>query len=138
MTCPEQSVSRESKAAAKRMDTAEASITLCWCHSNMEVPMSVVRKHKSKARDIYDGGSKGRSRRAKSTRSRFVLSALVALGICVAGAIGVPVGNFLVANTLPTVNSPEQSVSRESKAAAKRMDTAEASITLCWCQFQRA
>jgi hypothetical protein len=100
--------------------------------------MPVVHKHKSKARDIYDGGSKGRDRRAKLVRSRFVLFALFAIGTYVAGTIGVPVGDFLVANTLPTVNSPEQSVSRESKAAAKRMDTAEASMTRCWCQFQRA
>jgi hypothetical protein len=138
VTRPEQSVSRESEAAAKRKDTAEASMTRCWCHMNMEVPMPLVHNGKSKAKDIHDGGPKGRGRRAIRACSCFVLLALGALGAGVGGAVGVQVGDFSVAITLPTVNSPEQSVSRESEAAAKRKDTAEASMTRCWCQFQRA
>ena len=100
--------------------------------------MPVVHKRKSKARGFYDGGSKERGRRAKPTRSRFVLIALAALGTYVASAVEVPFVNFRVDATLPTVNSPEQSVSRDSEAAAKRRDTAEASMTRCWCQFHRA
>jgi hypothetical protein len=52
----------------------------------------------------------------------------------VAGAVEVGFGIFLIANALPTVNGPERSVSRESEAAAKRTDTAEASMTRCWRQ----
>jgi hypothetical protein len=104
----------------------------------MEVPMPEVHNRKSKAKGFHDGGSRGRGRRAKSSRSRFVLAALVASGTYLAGIVGISVGNFLVANTLPTVNSPEQSLSSESEAAAKLSDTAEASMTRCWCQFQRA
>ena len=102
--------------------------------------MPVVRNNLSKAKDIHDGGRQGRGRRAKTACSCFVLiaAAIVALGNCVTGSVGIQVGNFAIATTLPTVNSPEQSVSRESEAAAKRKDTAEASLTRCWCQFQRA
>jgi hypothetical protein len=100
--------------------------------------MSAVRNAKSRAKDFYDGGPKGRGRRAKSVRSRFVLFAIAALGIYVAGAVEVRFGIFLVANALPTVNGPERSVSRDSEAAAKRTDTAEASMTRCWRQFKRA
>jgi hypothetical protein len=57
-----------------------------------------------------------------------------ALGTYVAGAVEVRVGIFIGANSLPTLNSPERSVSRESEASAKRKDTAEASLTRCWCQ----
>ena len=100
--------------------------------------MPVVRNDKSQAKDFYDGEPKGRSWRAKRVCSLFVLVALVASGTYVAGAVEVRVGIFIVANSLPTLNSPERSVSRESEAAAKRKDTAEASLTRCWCQFKRA
>jgi len=100
--------------------------------------MPEVRKPKSQAKDFCDGGRKGRVRRAKSGPSRFVLIALVALGTYLAGIVGFPVGDFLVANSLPTVKSPAQRLSSESKAAATRRDTAKASMTPCWCQFKRA
>jgi hypothetical protein len=100
--------------------------------------MPMVRNAKSKAKGFHDGGSTGRGRRAKHGCSWFVLVALAALGAYTTPAVEVRVGNFLIANTLPTVKSPEQSVSRASEAAAKRKDTAEASMTRCWCQFKRA
>jgi hypothetical protein len=106
----------------------------------MEVPRPVVHNDKSKAKGFYDGEPKGRGRRAKRACSCFVLiaAAFAALGNYVTGAVEVRVGVFPVAKPLPTVNSPEQSVSRESEAPANRTDTAEASLTRCWCQFQRA
>jgi len=92
-----------------------------------------------------------RSRRAQPNSALSYPRFGAGLGICavritlairhaifMAGAVEVRVGDFSVANTLPTVNSPEQSVSRESEAAAKRMDTEEASMTRCWCQFLEA
>jgi hypothetical protein len=102
--------------------------------------MPVVHNDKSKAKGFYDGGRQRRGRHAKCACSCFVLvgAGFAALGTYITGTVEVRVGDFTVANTLPTVNSPEQSVSRESEAAAKRKDTAEASMTRCWCQFQRA
>ena len=41
------------------------------------------------------------------------------------------VKDYTLASALPTVNGPQRSVSRESVAAAKRKDTAQASITTC-------
>jgi hypothetical protein len=100
--------------------------------------MPVVRNAKSQAKDFCDGAPKGRGRRARRACSRFVLIAVAALGTYLGGAVEVKVGNFTVAYSPPKVNSPERSVSRDSEAAAKRKDTAEASMTRCWCQFQRA
>ena len=95
--------------------------------------MPAVRNAKSRAKDFYAGEPKGRRRRAKRACSLFVLIALAALGTYLAGAVEVPFGIFPFANALPTVNGPERSVSRASEAAAKRKDTAAASITLGWC-----
>jgi hypothetical protein len=58
-------------------------------------------------------------------------------GAYLTGTVEVRFG-ILLANALPTMNGPERSVSRESEAYAKRRDTAEASMTRCWCQFKRA
>jgi hypothetical protein len=52
-----------------------------------------------------------------------------------AGAVELQIG-FSLAIGLPTVNGPERSVARASVAAAKRTDTAQASITPCWIQFR--
>lgn len=99
--------------------------------------MPVVRNYKSRAKDFYDGGRRGRRRRAKSACSRFVLIATLALGMVWTGAVELQIG-FSLAIGLPTVNGPERSVARASVAAAKRTDTAQASITPCWRQFNRA
>ena len=100
--------------------------------------MPVVHNDKSQADDFCDGGPKGRGRRARRVCSWFVLLALAAGGIYTGGTVEIGVGGFSLAYSLPTVNGPERSVSRESEAAAKRKDTAEASMTRCWCQFYRA
>jgi hypothetical protein len=100
--------------------------------------MPVVCNEVSQATDFYAGGSRGRGRRARSARSLFVLIALAALGTYLTGTVEVRLGDIPFAIAIPTVNGPERSVSRESEAAAKRTDTAEASITRCWCQFKRA
>jgi hypothetical protein len=103
--------------------------------------MPAVRNGKSQAKDFCDGVRKGRGRRAKRVCSLFVpfAVAFAAAGTYLADTVEDKVGDqFSVANSLPTVNSPERSVSRESEAAAKRMDTAEASMTRCWCRFKRA
>jgi hypothetical protein len=99
--------------------------------------MPAVHNEKSRAKDFYAGRPKGRRRRAKSACSWFVLAALTMAGAYLTGTVEVRVG-VLLANALPTVNGPERSVSRESEAYAKRRDTAEASMTRCWCQFKRA
>jgi hypothetical protein len=131
VTCPERSVSRESVAAAKRKDTAQASIRTCCARRNMEVPMPVVRNPKSRAKDFCDGGRRGRGRRAKiSTCSRFVLRCLLGVAVLWMG-IGDVRTAISLASDLPTVNGPQRSVSRESVAAAKRKDTAQASIRTC-------
>ncbi len=100
--------------------------------------MPAVRNDKSRAKDFYAGEPKGRGRRAKFSRSCFVLLAAVALGTYMFGVVELRLSIFLFANALPTVNGPEPSVPRESEAAAKRKATAEASMTRCWCQFKRA
>ncbi len=60
------------------------------------------------------------------------------LGTCLNATVEVHFDNFRVVESISKVNGPERSVSRESEAAAKRTDTAEASKTLSWCQFKRA
>jgi hypothetical protein len=100
--------------------------------------MPVVRNDVGQAKGFCAGGSTGRGWRAKRACSWFVLIALAAVGAYVTGTVEVRFGNFVVAGALPTVNSPERSVSRESEAAAKLTDTAEASMTRCWSQFNRA
>jgi hypothetical protein len=129
---PERSVSRESVAAAKRTDTAQASSTRCWRHRNTEVPMPAVHNAESRATDFCNGGRRGRGRRAKLLIcSWFVLALLARPASTWTGAIDLEFSVGL-ANALPTVNGPERSVSRESVAAAKRTDTAQASSTRCW------
>jgi hypothetical protein len=94
--------------------------------------MPAVRNAKSRAKDFCDGGRRGRGRRAKGWPcSCFVLAALVAAAAMWMGTVDVQIG-ICLANALPTVNGPERSVSRESGAAAKRKDTAHASMTPCW------
>jgi hypothetical protein len=131
VTCPERSVSRASEAAAKRQDTAAASITLGWRYRDMEVPMPAVQNAKSRAMGFYNGGRRGRGRRAKGVCSWIVLAVFGLMGLSSADTGGIKVKVFLAA-ALPTVNGPERSVSRASEAAAKRQDTAAASITLGW------
>src|SRR6266567_2940626 len=80
----------------------------------------------------------GRGRRAKYSRSRFVLTALAALSIYVAGTGWELFGALSVRSGLTTVICPELIVSRASVAAVKLQDPAEASLTICWRQFLRA
>jgi hypothetical protein len=78
-----------------------------------------------------DGGRRGRGRRAKVCAcSRFVLHCLLGIAAAWMG-IGDVRTVISIASALPTVNGPQRSVSRESVAAAKRKDTAQASITTC-------
>jgi hypothetical protein len=100
--------------------------------------MPVVRNVKSRAKDFYDGGRRGRGRRAKFVCSCFVLAANLWLGASWADVGEVRFGVILLATALPTVNGPEHSVSRDSEAAAKRTDPALASITRCWRHVFRA
>jgi hypothetical protein len=100
--------------------------------------MPVVHNAKSRAKDFYDGGRKGRGRRAKLVCSCFVLAALAWLGTSRADLDGMRFGVYLLATALPTVNGPELSVSRDSEASAKRTDPALASITRCWRHVFRA
>ena len=93
--------------------------------------MPAVQNAKSRAKGFYHGGRRGRGRRAKGVCSRFVLAALGLIGLSCADAGGVR-DKVILATALPTVNGPERSVSRASEAAAKRKDTAAASITLGW------
>ena len=93
--------------------------------------MPVVRNTKSRAKDFSDGGRRGRGRRAKlGMCSRFVLRCLLGIAVTWMGIVDVRTAISL-GSALPTVNGPERSVSRESVAAAKRKDTAQASITTC-------
>jgi hypothetical protein len=135
VTSPVPSVSRKSDASAKRQDTAEASMTWCCHQTNTEVPMPAVIDE-SRAKDFCAEGQAGRGRRAKLPCSWFVLVAL-AMGLIGTGHVEVRGGFFLVADALPTGNSPVPSVSRKSDASAKRQDTAEASMTWCCHQFKR-
>jgi len=99
--------------------------------------MPELHNDKSRAKGFYNGGRRGRGRRAKHACSLFVLAAVIAIGLIGAGAVEFGTRIF-VASDLPTVNGPELSVSRASEAAAKRKDTAQASSTPCWRQFKRA
>ena len=99
--------------------------------------MPAVHNAKSQAKDFCDGGRSGRGRRARTSRSRFVLAIALAAGLIGTGIVGFRV-RIALATALPTVNGPERSVSRASEAAAKRKDTAHASTTRGWRQFKRA
>jgi hypothetical protein len=100
--------------------------------------MPAVHNVKSRARDFHAGRSNGRSRPARFARSWFVLIALAAVTTYLTATVEVRFGTVPVANEAPTENSPGRSVSRVSEAAAKRTDTAEASMTRSLCQFKRA
>ena len=100
--------------------------------------MPKVHKIKSGAKGFCEGRPKGRGRSAKTSRSRFVLVALVAAGAYVAGTAWEFTVKIVDLSDLTTVICPEPSVSRASEAAAKRKDPADASVTFCWRQFQRA
>jgi hypothetical protein len=89
--------------------------------------MPVVRKEKSRAKDFYDGAWKGRARFTKQLCSWFVLT----LGIAVSSTVQVDLD-------LQTVICQVPSVSRESGAAAKLKQPADASLTICWCPFEQA
>ena len=99
--------------------------------------MPEVRNDQSRAKDFQNGGWRGRVRRANRACSRFVLAAAIAVGLIGTGAVELTV-RISLAPDLPTGNGPELSVSRASEAAAKRKDTAQASSTPCWRQFNRA
>jgi hypothetical protein len=96
--------------------------------------MSVVRNKKRRTSDICDGTPKGWGRCVDTVSSWFVLSLLV--------------GTFLTNNLVAevrrcfpgmvdqtTVICHEPSVSRESVAAAKLQDPADASLTIWWLPF---
>jgi hypothetical protein len=80
--------------------------------------------------EAVDGGRQGRGRRARIGPVHELFCCL--LGVAVAWMeIGYVRSAISLAFVLPTVNGPQRSVSRESVAAAKRKDTALASITTC-------
>jgi hypothetical protein len=89
--------------------------------------MPVVRKEKSRAKDFYDGAWKGRARHTKQLCSWFVLCFVLSMRATVQVDID-----------LQTVICQVPSVSRESGAAAKLQQPADASLTICWCQFKQA
>jgi hypothetical protein len=89
--------------------------------------MPVVHKEKSRVKDFYDGAWKGRARTTKQRCSWFVLFLSLAMSATVR-----------VDLDLQTVICQVPSVSRESGAAAKLQQPADASLTICWCQFKQA
>jgi hypothetical protein len=89
--------------------------------------MPVVRKEKSRAKDFYDEAWKGRARFTKRRCSWFFLALAIAMSITVQ-----------VNLDLQTVICQVPSVSRESGAAAKLQQPADASLTICWCPFEQA
>jgi hypothetical protein len=89
--------------------------------------MPVVRKEKSRAKDFYDEAWKGRARFTKRYCSCFVLT----IGIAMSTTVRVHLD-------LQTVICQVPSVSRESGAAAKLQQPADASLTICWCPFEQA
>jgi hypothetical protein len=89
--------------------------------------MPVVRKEKSRAKHFYDGAWKGWARITKQRCSWFVLILGLTVSITVRSDLD-----------LQTVICQVPSVSRESGAAAKLQQPADASLTICWCQFKQA
>jgi hypothetical protein len=89
--------------------------------------MPAVHKQKSRAKHFYDGVGESRARLAIKTCSWFVLG--VAITMSNAARVGVD---------LQTVICQVPSVSRESGADAKLQQPADASLTICWCQFEQA
>ncbi len=100
--------------------------------------MPAVHNGQSRTKGFCWERPEGRGRRAKYSRSRFVLTALAALSIYVAGTGWELFGALSVRSGLTTVICPELIVSRASVAAVKLQDPAEASLTICWRQFLRA
>jgi hypothetical protein len=96
--------------------------------------MSVVRNKKRRTSDICDGTPKGWGRCVDTVRSCFVLTLLAGAGLannlitevrrCSSGTVDQTV-----------VICHEPSVSRESVAAAKLQDPADASLTIWWRPF---
>ena len=120
-------MSRESVAATKLKQPADASVTIWWRQGSTGVPMPVVHNAKSRARGLYDEAPKGRGRPANSACSWFVL----ALGIAMNAAV-------VAGLDLQTVICDEPTVSRESVAATKLKQPADASVTIWWRQFKQA
>jgi hypothetical protein len=127
-------VSRASVAAAKLQDPADASLNIWWRDGTTEVSMSVVHNTKRRANDICDGAPKGWARCADTVRSCFVLVLLA--GAYLSNNIVVGVSRCYLGAVDPmTVICHEPSVSRESVAAAKLQDPADASLTIWWRPF---
>jgi hypothetical protein len=122
-------VSRESVAAAKLQDPADASLTIQWHGRTTEVSMSVVRNTKRRTNGICDQAPKGWGRYVSTARSRFVL-ALAAWAFMSSTAVMCSYCSLCRAVDLTTVICHEPSVSRESVAAAKLQDPADASLTI--------
>jgi hypothetical protein len=93
--------------------------------------MPAVHNNQSRATDFCNGGRRGRDRRAKLQACSWFVLATAGVISTWAGTVRLDIG-ICLANALPTVNGPERSVSRDSVAAAKRKDTAQASSTRCW------
>jgi hypothetical protein len=96
--------------------------------------MSVVRNKKRRTSDICDGTPKGWGRCADTVRSCFVLALFV--GTFLANNLITEVrrcGSGTVDRTAVICHEP--SVSRESVAAAKLQDPADASLTIWWHPF---
>jgi hypothetical protein len=89
--------------------------------------MPVVHKLKSRARDHFGGTPSGRGRRANGSCSRFVL----VIAAAVSSAVEVNID-------LQTVICQVPSVSRESVAAAKLQQPADASSTIWGLRFKQA
>jgi hypothetical protein len=96
--------------------------------------MSVVRNKKRRTSDICDGMPKGWGRCADTFRSCFVLALLA--GASLANNLITEVHRCSLATVDRTaVICHEPSVSRESVAAAKLQDPADASLTIWWRPF---
>jgi hypothetical protein len=96
--------------------------------------MSVVRNKKRRTSDICDGTLKGWGRCVDTVRSCFVLTLLV--GACFANNLIAEVSRCSPgAVDQIRVICQEPSVSRESVAAAKLQDPADASLTIWWRPF---
>ena len=99
--------------------------------------MSVVRNKERRTDGICDGAPKGRGRCVDTVRSWFVL--LVLAGACLANTLvmGVDRACSRLVDQTPVI-CHEPSVSRESVAAAKLQDPADASLTIWWQPFWQA
>jgi hypothetical protein len=132
--CQEPSVSRESVAAAKLQDPADASLTIWWRGRTTEVSMSVVRNKERRTSGICDGTPKGRGRCVNTVRSCFVFALLAGAGLANSLITEVRRCSLGAVDRIPVI-CHEPSVSRESVAAAKLQDPADASLTIWWRPF---